>query len=153
MLPCRLGSREAPRAPEDRSCRWMKKRWGLRNRCCRRPEEAMATDGEVNATDGRISYTESLLLLLPPPPPPPPQPAPPPLSSQGPAPLGHPSTATLRGRRQRQNPFPGSSGRPCSGDPCNDSGHIYSPAFLQANPIQLDPFVYMAHMQPVKLGP
>jgi len=25
----------------------MKKRWGLRNRCYRRPEEAMATDGEA----------------------------------------------------------------------------------------------------------
>ena len=47
MLPCGLGSREAPRGPEDGSCRRMKKRWGLRNRCYRRPEEAMATDGEA----------------------------------------------------------------------------------------------------------
>ena len=47
LLPCRLGSGEAPRTPEDGSCRRMKKRWGLRNRCYRRPEEAIATDGEA----------------------------------------------------------------------------------------------------------
>jgi hypothetical protein len=46
---------------------------------------------------------------------------------------------------QRQNPFPGSSGRPSSNDPSTDSGHGNSPAPLWANPIQLDPLVYIAH--------
>ena len=70
MLPCRLGSGEAPRAPEDGSCRRMKKRWGLRNRCYRRPEEAMATDGEAmplmegSRTPNRCCCCCRRLLLL-----------------------------------------------------------------------------------------
>ena len=70
MLPCRLGSGEAPRAPEDGSCRRMKKRWGLRNRCYRRPEEAMAMDGEAmplmegSRTPNRCCCRRRLLLLL-----------------------------------------------------------------------------------------
>jgi len=70
LLPCGLGSGEAPRAPEDGSCRRMKKRWGLRNRCYRRPEEAMATDGEAmplikgSRTPNRYCCRRRLLLNL-----------------------------------------------------------------------------------------
>jgi hypothetical protein len=126
LLPCGLGSGEASCALADGSCRRMKKRWGLRNRCYRRPEEAMAMDGEaMPLMEGSRTPNRCCCRRRRPS-----------------APKTRPTRPPLDCDSARETPKAKSvfrsSGRPCSGDPCDDSGRIYGPAFLQANPIQLD---------------